>query len=315
MPCTSPPTPTPTSPPGRRTPTPPTPSAPWPTTPPRCGPASTVPVITFGRFEPDEAEAVLADGKADFVAMGRKLLADPDLPNKLAEGRADTIRPCIYQYRCIGNIFVKESLHCVANAATGREHDMAALAGPSPRPRHVLVVGGGPAGLETARLLAGRGHRVTLWEASDAAGRHAHRGRSRRPAAGPLSRMAARRGRPGRGRPGGRPAGDGRPGPGGGGRRGGRRHRGPVGCAARPAEESLGRRSESAGVAGVAGQWGGVGSGSAGSAGRRGGSGAGPGRRRPAGRTRSRSAAASLCWAAARPGCRSPAPSFAGVGP
>ncbi|HEY2303418.1 MAG TPA: NAD-binding protein [Acidimicrobiales bacterium] len=129
-----------------------------------------VPVITFGRFEPDEAEAVLAAGKADFVAMGRKLLADPDLPNKLAEGRADTIRPCIYQYRCIGNIFVKESLHCVANAATGREHDLAALAGRSPRPRHVLVVGGGPAGLETARLLAGRGHRVTLWEAGERLG-------------------------------------------------------------------------------------------------------------------------------------------------
>ncbi len=66
-----------------------------------------VPVITFGRFEPDEAERVLAAGQADFVAMGRKLLADPDLPNKLAEGRVDEMRPCIYQYRCIGNIFVR----------------------------------------------------------------------------------------------------------------------------------------------------------------------------------------------------------------
>jgi 2,4-dienoyl-CoA reductase-like NADH-dependent reductase (Old Yellow Enzyme family)/thioredoxin reductase len=121
-----------------------------------------VPVITFGRFEPDEAERVLADGKADFIGMGRKLLADPDLPNKLAEGRIDDIRPCIYQYRCIGNIFVKESLHCVGNAATGREHDLALV--PAAAPRHVLVVGGGAAGLEAARLLAARGHRVTLWE-------------------------------------------------------------------------------------------------------------------------------------------------------
>jgi 2,4-dienoyl-CoA reductase (NADPH2) len=129
-----------------------------------------VPVITFGRFEPDEAEAVLRDGKADFVAMGRKLLADPDLPNKLAEGRADTVRPCIYQYRCIGNIFVKDSLHCVANATTGREHDMAGLSEPAPSPRRVLVVGGGPAGLEAARLLAGRGHAVTLWEAAERLG-------------------------------------------------------------------------------------------------------------------------------------------------
>jgi 2,4-dienoyl-CoA reductase-like NADH-dependent reductase (Old Yellow Enzyme family) len=129
-----------------------------------------VPVITFGRFEPDEAEAVVAEGKADFVAMGRKLLADPDLPNKLAMGRSDHIRPCIYQYRCIGNIFVKESLHCVANAATGREHDLASLGTPSPRPGHVLVIGGGPAGLEAARLLSGRGHHVTLWEATERLG-------------------------------------------------------------------------------------------------------------------------------------------------
>lgn len=122
-----------------------------------------VPVITFGRFEPHEAEQVLADGKADFIAMGRKLLADPELPNKLAAGRVDEIRPCIYHYRCIGNIFVKEPLRCVANAETGREHDLAM--GVSDDPRHVVVIGGGPAGLESARVLAGRGHAVTLWEA------------------------------------------------------------------------------------------------------------------------------------------------------
>jgi 2,4-dienoyl-CoA reductase (NADPH2) len=122
-----------------------------------------VPVITFGRFEPDEAEAVLAGGKADFVAMGRKLLADPDLPNKLADGRVDDIRPCIYQYRCIGNIFVKDSLHCVANARTGREHDLPIAT--AAVPRTVLVIGAGAAGLETARVLAEQGHRVTVWEA------------------------------------------------------------------------------------------------------------------------------------------------------
>jgi 2,4-dienoyl-CoA reductase (NADPH2) len=129
-----------------------------------------VPVITFGRYEPADAEQVLADGKADFVAMGRKLLADPDLPNKLAEGRVDAVRPCIYQYRCIGNIFVREPAACVVNATTGREHELAVPRSPHARPLDVLVVGGGPAGLEAARVLSGHGHRVQLWETATALG-------------------------------------------------------------------------------------------------------------------------------------------------
>lgn len=127
-----------------------------------------VPVITFGRFEPAEAEQALVDGKADFVAMGRKLLADPDLPNRLATGEPSRIRPCLYQYRCIGNIFVNESLACVANAATGREHE-AVLPLPTRR-RRVLVVGAGAAGLEAARVLAGQGHAVTIWESRTSLG-------------------------------------------------------------------------------------------------------------------------------------------------
>lgn len=123
-----------------------------------------VPLITFGRFEPAEAEAVLADGRADFIAMGRKLLADPDLPNKLATGEPERIRPCLYQYRCIGNIFVNESLACVANAATGREHE--ATIPTAVKSRRVLVVGGGAAGLEAARVLATQGHAVTIWESA-----------------------------------------------------------------------------------------------------------------------------------------------------
>jgi 2,4-dienoyl-CoA reductase-like NADH-dependent reductase (Old Yellow Enzyme family) len=127
-----------------------------------------VPVITFGRHEPDEADALLAAGSADFVAMGRKLLADPDLPNKLKDGHDLDVRPCIYQYRCIGNIFVNESLSCVANARTGREHELGE--GPAARPRRVLVVGGGAAGMEATHVLAADGHDVTLWEAGDELG-------------------------------------------------------------------------------------------------------------------------------------------------
>ncbi|MFA5885373.1 MAG: FAD-dependent oxidoreductase [Acidimicrobiia bacterium] len=127
-----------------------------------------VPVITFGRLEPDEAEETLAAGKADFVAMGRKLLADPDLPRKLERGRVDDVRPCIYAYRCIGNIAIRVPTSCVVNAQTGREHDLRLE--PTASPHNVLVVGGGPAGMEAARLLASRGHTVTLREASERLG-------------------------------------------------------------------------------------------------------------------------------------------------
>jgi 2,4-dienoyl-CoA reductase (NADPH2) len=127
-----------------------------------------LPVIHYGRYEPSEAEEVLAAGDADFIAMGRKLLADPDLPRKLTTGSEDDIRPCIYQYRCIGNIFVNQPLTCVSNARTGREHELGE--GRAATPRRVLVVGGGPAGMEATHVLAADGHEVTLLEAADELG-------------------------------------------------------------------------------------------------------------------------------------------------
>ena len=121
-----------------------------------------IPVIAYGRYEPHEADDVLASGHADFIAMGRKLLADPDLPQKLSAGRPEDIRPCIYQYRCIGAILVKEPLTCVSNARTGREHELGE--GRAASPRRVLVIGGGAAGMEAAHVLAADGHDVTVWE-------------------------------------------------------------------------------------------------------------------------------------------------------
>jgi 2,4-dienoyl-CoA reductase (NADPH2) len=74
-----------------------------------------IPVIAVGRIEPERAEALLREGRADFVAMGRKLLADPELPRKLAEGRPEDVRPCIYCYTCVAQIFVNRSLYCAVN--------------------------------------------------------------------------------------------------------------------------------------------------------------------------------------------------------
>lgn len=122
-----------------------------------------IPVIGVGRIDPVLADALLAEGACDFITMGRKLLADPALPLKLAADHADDVRPCMYHYRCIGNIFLREGVRCASNPMVGREStlnmDAAAIA------RRVLVIGGGPAGMEAARISALRGHAVTIVEA------------------------------------------------------------------------------------------------------------------------------------------------------
>ena len=127
-----------------------------------------VPVIAMGRLTPEAAEQALADGVADVIAMGRPLIADPDLPNKLVAGQRHRVRPCAYQYKCIGSIFLNDSVRCAVNPEAGAESE--AVAAPVEVARHVVVAGGGPAGLECARRLAERGHRVELWEAGDRLG-------------------------------------------------------------------------------------------------------------------------------------------------
>jgi 2,4-dienoyl-CoA reductase-like NADH-dependent reductase (Old Yellow Enzyme family)/thioredoxin reductase len=129
-----------------------------------------IPVIAVGRIEPEIGDAAIRDGRCDFVAMGRKLLADPELPRRLAEGRPDDARPCMYAYRCVGNVFLREASRCVVNPALGREAELSPPAPPAPRPRRIAVVGGGPVGLEFARVAAERGHTVTLWEQEAALG-------------------------------------------------------------------------------------------------------------------------------------------------
>jgi len=122
------------------------------------------PVIAVGRITPDAADTAIADGAFDFVSMARMILAEPELPNLLAAGRPEEIRPCVYHYRCIGNIFVRGQVRCAANGSVGREDEL--VIGTAPSPRSVLVVGGGPSGMEAARVAALRGHTATLVDAA-----------------------------------------------------------------------------------------------------------------------------------------------------
>jgi 2,4-dienoyl-CoA reductase (NADPH2) len=122
------------------------------------------PVIAVGRIAPDVGDRLIADGDADFVAMGRKLLADPELPNQLAHGHRDDARPCVYSYRCVGNVFLTRGARCTVNPSTGREHELPHELEPATVARRVMIVGGGPAGLESARIAAARGHSVVLFE-------------------------------------------------------------------------------------------------------------------------------------------------------
>jgi 2,4-dienoyl-CoA reductase-like NADH-dependent reductase (Old Yellow Enzyme family) len=123
-----------------------------------------VPVITVGRIEPEVADKAIREGKFDFLAMGRKQIADPDFVRKLAQGGPRAVRPCIYCYACLSQAMLNQPLRCAVNADVGFETDN--LLAPAETPRRVVVVGGGPAGMEAARRLTLRGHRVTLLEAT-----------------------------------------------------------------------------------------------------------------------------------------------------
>lgn len=129
-----------------------------------------VPIICAGRMDnPDMAAAALEDGTCDMVSLGRPLLAEPDYVNKLRGGKGKEIRPCIScQEGCMGRIQEYSLLNCAVNPQAGRERDMqlniAAVK------KRVLIVGGGVAGCEAARVLALRGHQPELFEKSSRLG-------------------------------------------------------------------------------------------------------------------------------------------------
>lgn len=123
-----------------------------------------VPVIGVGKINmPEFAEQALNEGKADLVAMGRALIADPYLPLKTEEGRFNDIVPCIYcNQGCITRMFNGLDITCLVNPAVGKENEFEFES--ASIPKKVLVVGGGPAGLNAAIIAKKRGHEVILAE-------------------------------------------------------------------------------------------------------------------------------------------------------
>ena len=121
-----------------------------------------VPVIVMGKMDWDIGEKAIRKGKVDIISMNRRLFADPELPNKVREGRIEDIRPCASCMTCfnLGEHF--QPVACRVNASFGKEREYEIR--PAKSTKRVMIIGGGPAGMETARVAASRGHDVTLYE-------------------------------------------------------------------------------------------------------------------------------------------------------
>ncbi len=123
-----------------------------------------IPVIAVGRLDnPKLAKQVLKDGKADFIGIGRGLMADPDWPQKVSSGRYNEVRGCLACNVCRERLFLAQPLRCAVNAVAGREGRYDKIK-PAAEKKKVVIVGAGPGGMEAARVAAIRGHSIVLYE-------------------------------------------------------------------------------------------------------------------------------------------------------
>lgn len=133
-----------------------------------------IPVICSGGMrDPEKMEAIVSDGDADMIALGRSVLADEEFCQKILENREHEIRHCLSCQECLAILNSGKTVRCTVNCRTGREYRMPPLVkgrADADAARKVLVVGGGPAGMAAALAAAKRGHRVTLCEAADGLG-------------------------------------------------------------------------------------------------------------------------------------------------
>ena len=130
-----------------------------------------LPLLTANRYRTlAEAETTLARGGIDMVGLNRAHMADPDLIAKSLDGREHEVRPCVAHNFCIGQIGASRPISCMMNPRVGREREWPEVPERTGSPRRVLVLGGGPAGMEAARVAALAGHQVTLWDAGDELG-------------------------------------------------------------------------------------------------------------------------------------------------
>lgn len=130
----------------------------------------TVPVIAVGSISPEMGEETLEKGHADFIAIGRQIIADPDYPKKVMAGKPETIRRCLRCNECLGEVMKSKGISCAVNPEAGKEYEEYTKVVSTSQPKKVAVIGSGPAGMQATLTAVERGHDVTLFEKNERLG-------------------------------------------------------------------------------------------------------------------------------------------------